>query len=74
MSCGQARSSSWTPTAPATTAKFTFNGVPKPDVVPDAPAPEMATEPVISKGSTVGGSTSSPSPQDGGGGTASAVG
>ena len=56
------------------TAKFTFNGVPKPDVVPDAPAPEMATEPVISKGSTVGGSTSSPSPQEGGGGTASAVG
>jgi ATP-dependent Clp protease ATP-binding subunit ClpC len=56
------------------TAKFTFNGVPKPDVVPDAPAPEMAAEPVISKGSTVGGSTSSPSPQDGGGGTASAVG
>jgi ATP-dependent Clp protease ATP-binding subunit ClpC len=56
------------------TAKFTFNGVPKPDVVPDAPAPELATEPVISKGSTVGGSTGSPSPQDGGGGTASAVG
>jgi ATP-dependent Clp protease ATP-binding subunit ClpC len=55
------------------TAKFTFNGVPKPDVVPDAPAPEMASEPVISKGSTVSSSTSSPGPQDGGG-TASAVG
>ena len=44
------------------TAKFTFTGVPKPDVVPDAPAPEMASEPVISKGSTVGSSTSSPRP------------
>src|SRR5712675_439518 len=49
------------------TAKFTFNGVPKPDVVDDVPAPEMASEPVISKGSTVGSSTSSPGPQDGGG-------
>ena len=39
----------------------------------DVPAPEMASEPVISKGSTVGSSTSSPGPQDGGG-TASAVG
>jgi ATP-dependent Clp protease ATP-binding subunit ClpC len=55
------------------TAKFTFNGVPKPDVMPDTPAPEMASEPVISKGSAVGSSTSSPGPQDGGG-TASAVG
>jgi len=55
------------------TAKFTFNGVPKPDVVDDVPAPEMASEPVISKGSAVGSSTSSPGPQDGGG-TASAVG
>jgi ATP-dependent Clp protease ATP-binding subunit ClpC len=56
------------------TAKFTFNGVPKPDVVQDVPEPEVASEPVISKGSTVGSSTSSPGPQDGGGGTASAVG
>src|SRR5438270_1621274 len=55
------------------TAKFTFTGVPKPDVVDDVPAPEMASEPVISKGSAVGSSTSSPGPQDGGG-TASAVG
>jgi ATP-dependent Clp protease ATP-binding subunit ClpC len=55
------------------TAKFTFNGVPKPDVVDDVPAPEIASEPVVSKGSAVGSSTSSPGPQDGGG-TASAVG
>ena len=55
------------------TAKFTFNGVPKPDVVDDVPAPEMASEPVVSKGSAVGSSTSSPRPP-GGGGTASAVG
>jgi ATP-dependent Clp protease ATP-binding subunit ClpC len=55
------------------TAKFTFNGVPKPDVVDDVPAPELASEPVASKGSAVSSSTSSPGPQDGGG-TASAVG
>src|SRR6266480_927463 len=55
------------------TAKFTFNGVPKPDVVDDVPAPEMASEPVVSKGSAVSSSTSTPGPQDGGG-TASAVG
>src|SRR5438477_2115890 len=55
------------------TAKFTFNGVPKPDVVDDVAAPEMASEPVISKGSAMGSSTSTPGPQDGGG-TASAVG
>jgi ATP-dependent Clp protease ATP-binding subunit ClpC len=55
------------------TAKFTFSGVPKPDVVDDVPAPELASEPVASKGSAVGSSTSSPGPQDGGG-TASAVG
>ena len=53
------------------TAKFTFNGVPKPDVVDDVPTPEMASEPVASKGSAVGSSTSGPSTQDGGG-TASA--
>jgi len=55
------------------TAKFTFSGVAKPDVVDDVPAPELASEPVASKGSAVGSSTSSPGPQDGGG-TASAVG
>jgi len=55
------------------TAKFTFNGVPKPDVVPDVPAPEMASEPVVSKSSAVGSSTGSSGAQDGGG-TASAMG
>src|SRR6201995_628287 len=55
------------------TAKFTFTGVPKPDVVPDTPAPEIAGEPVVSKGSSVSSSSGSPAPQDGGG-TASAVG
>jgi ATP-dependent Clp protease ATP-binding subunit ClpC len=54
------------------TAKFTFNGVPKPDVVDDVPAPEMASEPVDIKGSAVGSSTGSASTQDGGG-TASAM-
>ena len=39
----------------------------------DVPAPELASEPVASKGSAVSSSTSSPGPQDGGG-TASAVG
>ena len=53
--------------------KFTFTGVPKPDVVPDTPAPEMASEPVVSKGSSVSSSSGSSGPQDGGG-TASAVG
>src|SRR6201992_2526342 len=46
------------------TAKFTFTGVPKPDVVDDVPAPELASEPVASKGSAVGSSTNSPGPQD----------
>src|SRR6266576_895845 len=55
------------------TAKFTFNGIPKPEVLDDVPAPEMASEPVVSKGSAVSSSTSTPGPQDGGG-TASAVG
>jgi ATP-dependent Clp protease ATP-binding subunit ClpC len=55
------------------TAKFTFNGVPKPEVVQDVPAPEMASEPVVSKGSAVGSSTGSSGTQDGGG-TASAMG
>ena len=55
------------------TAKFTFNGVPKPSVVDDVPAPEMASEPVASKGGAMSSSTGSPGPQDGGG-TASAMG
>src|SRR6201994_2737089 len=55
------------------TAKFTFSGVAKPDVVDDVPAPGLTSDPVASKGSAVGSSTSSPGPQDGGG-TASAVG
>jgi ATP-dependent Clp protease ATP-binding subunit ClpC len=55
------------------TAKFTFNGVAKPEVVPDVPAPEMASEPVVTKGSAVSSSAGSPGSQDGGG-TASAVG
>src|SRR5260370_34582811 len=55
------------------TAKFTFNGVAKPEVVPDVPSPEMASEPVVTKGSAVTSSTSGSGSQDGGG-TASAVG
>src|SRR5271169_6311772 len=54
------------------TAKFTFNGVPKPDVVDDVPAPEVASEPVATKGSAVSSSTGSSGAQDGG--TASALG
>jgi ATP-dependent Clp protease ATP-binding subunit ClpC len=54
------------------TAKFTFNGVPKPEVVPDVPSPEMASEPVATKGSAVSSSTGSSGSQDGGG-TASAM-
>src|SRR6202023_226257 len=52
-------------------AQFTFNGVPKPDVVDDVPAPEMASEPVDIKGGAVSSSTGSSGTQDGGG-TASA--
>ncbi len=55
------------------TAKFTFNGVPKPDVVDDVPAPELASEPAVSKGGAVSSSTGSSGTQDGGG-TASAMG
>ena len=55
------------------TAKFTFNGVPKPDVVDDVPTPEIAAEPAIGKGSAVSSSTGSSGTQDGGG-TASAMG
>ncbi len=53
-------------------AKFTFTGVPKPEVVPDAPAEEITAESVASAGATPGSSTSSPGTQDGGG-TASAL-
>jgi ATP-dependent Clp protease ATP-binding subunit ClpC len=55
------------------TAKFTFVGEPKPDVVPDAPTPELASEPVGTKGGTISSPASTPSVQDGGG-TASALG
>jgi ATP-dependent Clp protease ATP-binding subunit ClpC len=59
----------------AETAKFTFTGVPKPDAVPDAPAAEMASEPVVTKSGAVGGPVSGSTTTDGGGGgTASAVG
>jgi ATP-dependent Clp protease ATP-binding subunit ClpC len=56
------------------TAKFTFTGVPKPEVVvPDTPAPEMATEPVAAKGGgAVSSSAGGAGAQDGG--TASALG
>ncbi|HEX5303051.1 MAG TPA: hypothetical protein VFW50_39265, partial [Streptosporangiaceae bacterium] len=54
------------------TAKFTFTGMPKPDVVDDVPAPELASEPVVTKTGAVGGPPSGPSTD--GGGTASAVG
>jgi ATP-dependent Clp protease ATP-binding subunit ClpC len=54
------------------TAKFTFNGVAKPDVVPDAPAAEVAIEPVATKTGAVGGPASGSGTQDGGG-TASAM-
>jgi ATP-dependent Clp protease ATP-binding subunit ClpC len=59
----------------AENAKFTFTGVPKPEAVPDAPAAELASEPVVTKSGAMGGPPSGPSPSDGGGGgTASAVG
>ena len=48
------------------TATFTFTGVPKPEVVPDAPAAEVAGEPVATPGSTVSSSAGSSSTQDGG--------
>jgi ATP-dependent Clp protease ATP-binding subunit ClpC len=55
------------------TAKFTFTGVAKPEVVvPDAPAPEIASEPVATKGGTISSSAGGASAQDGG--TASALG
>ena len=56
------------------TAKFTFTGVPKPEVaVPDAAVPEEDVhEPVATKGSAVSSSAGSAGAQDGG--TASALG
>jgi ATP-dependent Clp protease ATP-binding subunit ClpC len=54
------------------TAKFTFNGVPKPEVIPDAPAPEIASEPVDTHDSAVPSSAGGASSQSGG--TASALG
>jgi ATP-dependent Clp protease ATP-binding subunit ClpC len=53
------------------TAKFTFTGVPKPDVVADVPAPEMASQPATTKGTTVRSSAGGSGSQDGG--TASAL-
>src|SRR5579872_5769167 len=53
-------------------AKFTFNGVPKPEVLPDATATEDVREPVDVKGGTVSSSAGSSGAQDGG--TASAHG
>jgi ATP-dependent Clp protease ATP-binding subunit ClpC len=57
------------------TAKFTFNGVAKPDVVQDVDVhePEIASEPVDIKGGAVSSSTGTSGAQDGGG-TASARG
>jgi ATP-dependent Clp protease ATP-binding subunit ClpC len=54
------------------TAKFTFNGVAKPEVLPDAPAAEVTIEPLTTKGGTVSSSAGSSGAQDGG--TASALG
>jgi ATP-dependent Clp protease ATP-binding subunit ClpC len=55
------------------TAKFTFNGVAKPDVVvPDTPEPEDVHEPVDIKGGAISSSAGGASAQDGG--TASALG
>ena len=55
------------------TAKFTFNGVPKPEVLPDTAVPEEDVhEPVTTKGSAVSSSAGSAGAQDGG--TASALG
>src|ERR1700751_2349862 len=54
------------------TAKFTFTGVPKPDVVPDTPAPEITGEPVATPSSSVNSTAGGTGAQDGG--TASALG
>jgi ATP-dependent Clp protease ATP-binding subunit ClpC len=53
------------------TAKFTFTGVPKPDVVADVPAAEMASQPATTKGSSVRSPAGSSGSE--GGGTASAL-
>jgi len=55
------------------TAKFTFNGVAKPEIVTDTPPAEMAAEPVVTKGTAVSSSAGGSGSQDGGG-TASALG
>jgi ATP-dependent Clp protease ATP-binding subunit ClpC len=54
------------------TAKFTFNGVQKPELVTDTPPVEMAAEPAVTKSSSVGSSAGGAGAQDGG--TASALG
>src|SRR6202034_2888297 len=54
------------------TAKFTFVGERKPDIVTDTPPAEMAAERVVTKGSAVSSSAGSSGSQDGG--TASALG
>ncbi len=53
-------------------ATFTFTGVPKPDVVPDAPEAEIAGEPVATQAARSSSSAGGSSTQDGG--TASALG
>jgi ATP-dependent Clp protease ATP-binding subunit ClpC len=55
------------------TAKFTFVGEPKPDVLPDVPTAELASEPVATKSGAVGTPAGNSGSQDGGG-TASALG
>src|SRR5580692_2071991 len=55
------------------TAKFTFTGEPKPDVLPDVPTVELASEPVATKSGAVGTPAGNSGSQDGGG-TASALG
>jgi len=55
------------------TAKFTFTGEPKPDVLPDVPTAELVSEPVATKSGAVGTPAGNAGSQDGGG-TASALG
>jgi ATP-dependent Clp protease ATP-binding subunit ClpC len=55
------------------TAKFTFVGEPKPDVLPDVPTAELVSEPVATKSGAVGTPAGNSGSQDGGG-TASALG
>jgi len=56
------------------TAKFTFTGKPKPEELPDVPAPERTAEPVATTGSAVSSSAGSSGGSQDGGGTASALG